>query len=354
MDAGNRISASSSSLISSFKSFDLLANSPPKFSLSSDQLQRCSRALKFFKDKLQSPEIISREFRCLQMQDKRIRPSDMEKMCLVALDQVNLSKNRYRDVIPFDINRVVLKLSKDHRPSVGGYINASFVQTPSLANASRFIATQGPLPHTFEDFWEMVIQNRCPVIVMLTRLVDNYRVLQLVEYKLVKCGDYFPAEVGGWREFGGICVTTKWMKTTTSSLELRYLEVSKAESEEPPLLVLHIQYPEWPDNGVPRDTSAVREIFKQTCHMSPNLGPLLVHCSAGIGRTGTYCTIHDALQRILAGDMSALDLVNTVSVFRFQRVGMVQTKDQYLFIHSAVVDELEDLISYSNAGGRSS
>ncbi|GMH21812.1 hypothetical protein Nepgr_023655 [Nepenthes gracilis] len=342
MSAGKPITVSSSSHISSPNAFDLAVESPPKVSLSSDQVQHCSRALKFFKDKLQNPDIISREFRSLQ--DKRIGLIDMQRMCSVALDHVNLSKNRYRDVLPFDSTRVVLKSCKDYRPSARGYINASFVQTPSNANAAQFIATQGPLPHTFEDFWEMVIENRCPVIVMLTRLVDNY--------KTVKCGDYFQAEDGP-REFGNICIVTKWMKTTASSLVLRHLEVTKAESEEPSLSVLHIQYPEWPDHGVPQNTSAVREILERTLHVSPSLGPIVVHCSAGIGRTGTYCTVHDTVQRVLAGDMSALDLVNTVSVFRSQRVGMVQTKDQYFFCYAAIVDQLEELICDSNAGGSS-
>ncbi|KAJ8541656.1 hypothetical protein K7X08_002472 [Anisodus acutangulus] len=155
---------------------------------------------------------------------------------------------------------------------------------------SQFIATQGPLAHTFEDFWEMIIQQRCPVIVMLTRLVDNYK------------------------------------------------------SEEPPLRVLHVKYPEWPDHGVPRDTLSVREILERTYNVPLSLGPIVVHCSAGIGRTGTYCTIHNTIQRILGGDMSALDIVNTVAIFRSQRIGM----DQYLFCYDAIIDELEDLISDDN------
>lgn len=107
---------------------------------------------------------------------------------------------------------------KDYRPSARGYINASFVSISE--RVSRFIATQGPLPHTFEDFWEMIIQNRCPVIVMLTRLVDNY--------KMVKCGDYFQAEDGP-RTFGNICVVTKCIKTSHTSLILRNLEVNYIE-----------------------------------------------------------------------------------------------------------------------------
>ncbi|KAF3642398.1 Protein-tyrosine-phosphatase PTP1 [Capsicum annuum] len=302
---------------------------------SSDQRSYCLEALKAFKEKKShSPEKIASEFSSLQK--NRLKASEMKSRCLVALDSTNISKNRYTDVIPFDNNRVVLDPCKDYRPLAKGYVNASFIAISE--GVSRFIATQGPLAHTFEDFWEMIIQQRCPVIVMLTRLVDNY--------KMVKCGDYFQAEDGP-RTFGNICIVTKYI-TSDTSLAMRILEVNYIESEEPPLRVLHIQYPEWPDHGVPRDTFAVREILKLTYNVPLSLGPIVVHCSAGIGRTGTYCTIHNTIQRILGGDMSALDIVNTVAIFRSQRIGMVQTMDQYLFCYDAIIDELEDLISDDN------
>nr|GMD80844.1 protein-tyrosine-phosphatase PTP1-like isoform X1 [Ipomoea batatas] len=324
------------------KPFDFSYDSqPPKLVLSSDQLRYCSEALKVLKEKkFQAPEKIRQEFGTLQA--SRMRASDMRSRCLVALDSINISKNRYTDVLPFDSNRIVLNPCKDYRQSARGYINASLITISE--HVSRFIATQGPLPNTFEDFWEMVIQNRCPAIVMLTRLVDNY--------KTVKCGDYFQAE-DGVREFGNICITTKWIKTTDTSLILRCLEVSYKESEEPPLSVLHVQYAEWPDHGVPKDTLAAREIVKRLHTLPPSLGPIVVHCSAGIGRTGTYCTIHNTIQRILLGDMSALDLVNTITIFRSQRIGMVQTLEQYLFCYDAIIEELEDIIK-ENTGQPSS
>ncbi|XP_059454283.1 protein-tyrosine-phosphatase PTP1 [Corylus avellana] len=318
-------------------SFDFSPDSPPGLALTPDQFARCSEALGFFRQKLSAPQTIAQEF--ARLQANRITPSEMRRSCTVAFDSVNLSKNRYTDVVPFDKNRVVLNSCTDYRPEARGYINASLVTTSSSENVSQFIATQGPLPHTYEDFWEMVLQYHCPVIVMLTRLVDNY--------KMVKCGDYFQAEDGP-REFGDICIVTKWIRTTDTSLELHLLEVNHRESEEAPISVLHIQYPEWPDHGVPKDTIAVREILKRLYHVPPSLGPIVVHCSAGIGRTGTYCTIHNTIQRILAGDMSALDLVNTITMFRSQRIGMVQTPDQYCFCYKAIIEELEDLISEFN------
>ncbi|XP_010471199.1 PREDICTED: protein-tyrosine-phosphatase PTP1 [Camelina sativa] len=316
------------------------ADSPPSIlSLSPDQLNYCRQALGVFREKIENPDSIAHEFANLQA--NRLRPTEMLLSCTLAMNNVNIEKNRYRDVVPFDNNRIVLNPCKDYRSSAEGYVNASLIKTSDSESISQFIATQGPLPHTMEDFWEMVIQHHCPIIVMLTRLVDNY--------KTVKCGDYFQA-ADGPREFGNISVMTKWIKTTDTSLMLRNLEVKYKETEDQPMSVLHIQYPEWPDHGVPKDTVAVREILKRLYQVPPSAGPIIVHCSAGIGRTGTYCAIHNTIQRILAGDMSALDLAKTVATFRSQRIGMVQTMDQYFFCYTAIVDELEDLTGGTNAG----
>ncbi|KAJ7973957.1 protein-tyrosine-phosphatase PTP1 [Quillaja saponaria] len=317
------------------KQMDFSAECPPRIALTPDQVKNCSEALRIFNEKLQSPGAINQEFAYLEA--NRITKSETERRCTVALNSVNLNKNRYTDVLPFDKDRLILNSCSDNRPSAQGYINASIISTSPSESISRFIATQGPLPHTCEDFWEMVIQYNCPAVVMLTRLVDNN--------KEVKCADYFQAEDGP-REFGNISIVSKWIKTTDTSLVLRHLEVKHKESEEAPLSVLHIQYPQWPDHGAPEDTFAVREILKRMCHLPPKFGPILVHCSAGIGRTGTYCTIHNTIQRILSGDMTALDLANTITVFRSQRARMVQTKDQYIFCYETIIDELEDLISY--------
>ncbi|CAJ1976846.1 unnamed protein product [Sphenostylis stenocarpa] len=328
---GNPTTTSSSSLPP--ENFNFSPDNPSPITLTANQVNNCAQALNLLKEKLHAPHAITQEFEHLQA--NRITPSEMRRRCSVALDAVNSIKNRYTDVLPFDENRVVLKSSTDYRPAAQGYINASLVSTSSPGNVSQFVATQGPLPHTYEDFWEMIIQYRCPAIIMLTRLVDNYK---------MKCGDYFQAEDGP-REVGNISVIGKWMNTTETSLVLRLLEVNHREVEDAPISVLHIQYPEWPDHGVPKDTLAVREIWKRLCHLPPNLGPIVVHCSAGIGRTGTYCTIHNTIQRILAGDMSAVDIANTIAVFRSQRIGMVQTQDQYIFCYKAIIDELEDLVS---------
>ncbi|OAY65503.1 Protein-tyrosine-phosphatase PTP1 [Ananas comosus] len=321
-----------------------LARDPPPLRLSRDQLKYCSEALAFFRKELRNRSKIAQEFDKLQAM--RLTRDETIRRCTVALENANLDKNRYIDVLPFDNARVILNSTKDNRSVGDGYINASFVTSGSTGKVSQFIAAQGPLPETFEDFWEMIIQYHCPAIVMLT-LFDNPKMMG-------KCADYIQVE-NGLREFGTVNVLAKTTKVTSSSLVLRCLEVQRKESGEPALPVLHIQYPEWPDHGTPEYTVTVREIFKMLYHVPPDLGPIVVHCSlcshllsAGIGRTGTYCTIHNTIQRILLGDMSSLDLVKTVADFRSQRSGMVQTMDQYFFCYAAIADELEDLVLKSN------
>ncbi|XP_042465830.1 protein-tyrosine-phosphatase PTP1-like [Zingiber officinale] len=317
---------------------DACFDPPPPLPLSGEQLKHCSEALAFFKEKLKTPAKIHQEFDRLQ-EELRITEGQMMRKCSVAMQHVNLQKNRYPDVLPFDGNLITLSSTRESSSKENGYINSSFIGVAPGENVSQFIATQGPLPETLEDFWEMIFQYRCPLIVMLT-LTDNHEIMK-------KCADYLPAN-NGCGQFGRISVEIKHT-SYVSSLVLRYLEVKHKELVKPALSVLHIQHLEWPDHGVPGDTSAVREILKTTYHVPPKDGPIVVHCSAGIGRTGTYCAIHNTIQRVLIGDMSSLDLMKTVAEFRSQRIGMVQTLEQYFFCHDAIVDEIEDLIQKSKS-----
>ncbi|WOK97357.1 protein-tyrosine-phosphatase PTP1 [Canna indica] len=151
-----------------------------------------------------------------------------------------------------------------------------------------------------------------------------------------KCADYFQ-EKNGLREFGKISVETKSTQICKSSLVLRCMEVKHSELVKQALPVLHIQYPEWPDHGVPNNTALVREILKRMYHIPPTT--IIVHCSAGIGRTGTYCTIQNTIQRVLTGDMSSLDLARTITEFRSQRAGMVQTMPKF-DLHRLIQDAI--------------
>ncbi|KAK6116617.1 hypothetical protein DH2020_049616 [Rehmannia glutinosa] len=331
--------ASASDALASFLSADFTTQ---RRLLSDDQLRNCSEALMSFRQKMSYLQTIDYEFLTSEM--KALDARDSFGVGPVGLDSLNCSKNRYLDVVPFEYNRVILRGHDFYRSSPGGYINASLVMISE--SVSPFIATQGPLSHTRDDFWEMIVQYKCPVIVMLTQLVEKYNI--------VMCEDYFQSDEP--REFGHIFINTKW-KQTTDTLILRCLEVynKASDEEEPSWSVLHIQYLEWPDFEVPKDTAAVREIFERISVLPPNIGPIVVHCSsAGIGRTGTYCVIHNTIQRILIGDMTALDIANTVATFRSQRKGMVQSLEQYIFCYNAIADELEKLISDSKSHGGSS
>lgn len=301
-------------------------------SLSLDQLKHCTKALTLLEDKFNcTPQEIKNDF--LSLEANRVSESETNKRCSIALEPHNCTKNRHIDVLPLDENRIILK-------STGGYINASLISRSFPGkNISKFIATQGPLEETYEDFWEMVIQHHCPVILMLTNLID--------EKGTELCGDYFQTK-DGTRDVGkNVSIVRKGVNTTeTSPLVFTHLEVNhKDQVHDTPLSVLHIHHTEWPDHGVPSDTSPVREIFKRLYHLEPNLGPIVVHCSAGIGRTGTYCTIHNTIQRIISGDISAVNVAATVAAFRTQRLRMVQTEAQYNFCYKAIIEELKDLVS---------
>nr|GEV53824.1 protein-tyrosine-phosphatase PTP1 [Tanacetum cinerariifolium] len=227
------------------------------------------------------------------------------------------------DVLSLD-SRVNIDPTENHSSGLG-YINASFITAeanPPDLTVSQFIATQGPLPTTYEDFWKMVLQHHCPAVVMLTRLVDPPE--DEIGNGDIMCGDYFQGENGVRIIGGNIHTVTQKFTKTNSSLELRHLELNYAE--DPPRPVLHIFFPDWPDNGAPRETLAVREIYRRLNHLPSSQVPIVVHCSAGVGRTGTYCVIHNTLQRILVGDLSALELYETVTTFKSQRRGMVQSE----------------------------
>ncbi|GJY25917.1 protein-tyrosine-phosphatase PTP1 [Tanacetum coccineum] len=294
--------------------------------------------------------LVIRKQRLRYWKDNVISLTELNRRSSVANLKVNASKNRYERVIPFDANRVNIDPTENHSSGLA-YINASFITAeanPPDQTVSRFIATQGPLPTTYEDFWKMVLQYHCPAVVMLTRLVDPPE--DDMGNGDIMCGDYFQGE-NGVRIIGGNIhtVTRKFIKTN-SSLELRHLEVNYAESHDPPRPVLHIFFPDWPDNGAPRETLAVREIYRRLNNMPSSQVPVVVHCSAGVGRTGTYCVIHNTLQRILVGDMTALELYETVTTFKSQRRGMVQSEEQYIFCFKAIIEELEELVpSLKNA-----
>lgn len=233
------------------------------------------------------------------------------------------TKNRYQDVLPFEATRV--KLSNPH-----DYINANYVK---VCEKGQFISTQAPLPQTFDTFWKMVWENNVPVIVMLTKIMEKRK---------IKAHCYWPA-LGDTEEFEDIFVTLK-SESQDGYITVRFLEL-KYNNEIRTLH--HIQYTEWPDFGVPRSTATIRKVVefcdKYRLAKSGN-GTAVVHCSAGVGRCGTFLAIQCVVEKLKSNiPPSAIDVKNIVSSLREYRMAMVQTKDQYKFIYQ-VMEE----VSYFN------
>ncbi|CAM0874687.1 unnamed protein product [Alopecurus aequalis] len=309
-----------------FDSLVLNAN-PPPLALNPQQVKHCKAALKVFDKKLNQPAAISKEFRDLPVIGTTLQSTHK---FTVARNPANRGRNRYTDILPFDETRIRLQSSTGNQTSSNDYINASLIKYDDRDH-TKFISTQGPLLNTLEDFWQMVFENSCPIIVMLTK------------FDSVKCDQYLPLNEGQ-ADYGRFNIKiTK--KIEDGELLLRSVKVQHNKSNRVHT-VIHIQHTAWPDHGVPNNSNTVRRILKRLYHI-PKEHPIVAHCSAGIGRTGTYITMHNTIERVLRGEKTATDLAATVRKFRSQRPAMVQTEEQYKFCYHAIVEELKDLIKHS-------
>ncbi|XP_029308826.1 receptor-type tyrosine-protein phosphatase F isoform X2 [Cottoperca gobio] len=234
--------------------------------------------------------------------------------------EVNKPKNRYANVIAYDHSRVVLT-SVDAVPG-SDYINANYIDGYRKQNA--YIATQGPLPETLSDFWRMVWEQRSNTIVMMTRLEEKSR---------VKCDQYWP--VRGTETYGMIQVT---MLDTVelATYSVRTFALYKNGSSEKREL-RQFQFMAWPDHGVPEYPTPILAFLRRVkaCN-PPDAGPMVVHCSAGVGRTGCFIVIDAMLERMKLE--KSVDIYGHVTCMRAQRNYMVQTEDQYIFIHEALLE----------------
>ncbi|XP_029915968.1 tyrosine-protein phosphatase non-receptor type 9 isoform X2 [Myripristis murdjan] len=249
----------------------------------------------------------------------------------------NQIKNRYSDVLCLDQSRVRLCQLCDDDDETSDYINASFMDGYKRSNA--YIATQGPLPKTFVDFWRMVWEQMVLIIVMTTRVVERGR---------VKCGQYWPLEEGRTEQHGYFLVRNTHIQVF-QDFKLSHLELYNTQTGER-REVCHYLYVSWPDFGVPKSASAMldfrehvlqrQEAAVQSLDPSwtgpPGGPPVVVHCSAGIGRTGTFCTLDICLSRL--EDIGTVDVRQTVRRMRTQRAFSIQTWDQYYFCYMAVIE----------------
>uniref|UniRef100_A0A8C1MVH3 Receptor-type tyrosine-protein phosphatase F n=1 Tax=Cyprinus carpio TaxID=7962 RepID=A0A8C1MVH3_CYPCA len=234
--------------------------------------------------------------------------------------EVNKPKNRYANVIAYDHSRVVLT-PVDGVPG-SDYINANYIDGYRKQNA--YIATQGPLPETLSDFWRMVWEQRASTIVMMTRLEEKTR---------IKCDQYWP--VRGTETYGMIQVTML-DAVELATYSVRTFALYKNGSSEK-REVRQFQFMAWPDHGVPEYPTPILAFLRRVkaCN-PPDAGPMVVHCSAGVGRTGCFIDIDAMLERMK--HEKTVDIYGHVTCMRAQRNYMVQTEDQYIFIHEALLE----------------
>ncbi|RIA84636.1 protein-tyrosine phosphatase-like protein [Glomus cerebriforme] len=274
-----------------------------------------------------------------------------------AMSKTSMKFNRYSDIIPFDCNRI--KLHSKRSGNNTDYINASFIEAPQKLR--KYIATQGPLENTFEDFWCMVWEQRSYVIVMLTKEHEK---------GTLKCSKYWPDLHGNpmiFQELGlKIEMESEELEPSSSSL-IRTFRLEKFNSQGNSISasqggvsqlgdnieirrVTQLHFVGWPDHGVPDSPEIILNLIKKTNEfqlkyqneiLNEEIGPPVIHCSAGCGRTGTFCTIDSCLVMLPLPNDDGTDLIEyLVNYFREQRRTMVQTLGQFQYCYLAVLSKL--------------
>jgi len=247
----------------------------------------------------------------------------------VAFKAENKKKNRYPDKLPYDHNRVILNALVNATNS--DYINASTVTDHDPRNPS-FIVTQGPLGQNVADFWQMVWEQGCVVIVMLTRLQDN-------GYQL--CTRYWPEEGSEQYHIFEVHLVSEHVWCEDYLVRSVYLKNTRTGETR---TVTQFHFRSWPAHGVPSSTKALLE-FRRKVNKSyrGRSCPIVVHCSDGVGRSGTYVLIDMVLNRLSKG-CKEIDIAATLEHIRDQRGGMVQNRQQFEFCLMAVAEEVHAIL----------
>ncbi|XP_032985874.1 tyrosine-protein phosphatase non-receptor type 20 [Rhinolophus ferrumequinum] len=237
----------------------------------------------------------------------------------------NRDKNRYRDILPYDSTRVPLGENKD-------YINASYIRITNAGEEYFYIATQGPLPGTTDDFWQMILENNCNVIVMITREIED---------RIVKCHHYWPISMKKPLELKNCYIVLENYQILQYFI-IRIFQVVR-KSTGTSHIVKQLQFTNWPDHGTPAPVDGFIKYVRYV-RRSHLTGPMVVHCSAGVGRTGVFLCV-DVVFCAIEKNFS-FNIRNIVAQMREQRHGMVQTKEQYCFCYKIILEVLQKLATF--------
>nr|XP_023013201.1 tyrosine-protein phosphatase non-receptor type 61F isoform X1 [Leptinotarsa decemlineata]XP_023013203.1 tyrosine-protein phosphatase non-receptor type 61F isoform X1 [Leptinotarsa decemlineata] len=263
---------------------------------------------------------------------QQIRAQSSVDKCSEAIKPQNKILNRYRDVSPYDHSRIIL-----NRGSTD-YINANLIK---VEQANRqYILTQGPLSNTYSHFWLMVWEQETKAIVMLNKLVEK---------KQDKCFQYWPSKIGPDYKMNlpdvGLCV--EYIEQQDHSYYLtRILRLTDTESGKF-RDILQFHYITWPDFGVPTSPTAFLEFLRKVRDaevLESTVGPAVVHCSAGIGRSGTFCLVDSCLILIEKYGINSVDVKEILLEMRKYRMGLIQTPEQLRFSYQAIIEGAKQLI----------
>lgn len=269
-------------------------------------------------------------------------------------EEYNLKKNRYKDIIPFHHTMVSLSVDQKNEPG-SEYINANFIYGPS-GKRKTYIACQGPLACTLNDFWRMIWECQVSIIVMACNEFESGK---------PKCELYWPQEAETSQCYGNIQVTLVRVRQICADflirkLTIRLLDTSEAESsikEEPRVLaertICQFHYTTWPDHGAPDAVEPILELVRLIREIQPtDCRPILVHCSAGCGRTGTICCIDYVWCQLQRKTLwPRLSLFDIIRQMRMQRMAMVQTLEQYILCHRVVAAMFINHLQTLNSSG---
>jgi len=254
-----------------------------------------------------------------------------------------MGKNRYRTIIPSEDTRV--KLNTQEGVEHSDYINANYISSDLSQNDNKYIACQAPIDCTLNDFWRMVWEQRCGVIVMVTGLVED---------NVIKATCYWPEE-GKVKTFGNLLICHKKTfcigEIIIRSLLIRPVNQEHQSTRE----IIQLHYEGWPDAGVPTTTKPVRDLlilmnkFQERASALYSLnGPLVVHCSAGVGRTGCLIACHIAIEKLKEREVP--NIKQSVELMRKQRhPTTVRNVRQYEFIYTVVRDAVKDKNIFSGS-----